>query len=61
MLGIIDAMTPEERRRPERVVDGQRRRRIAKGAGVSPDEVETLVAQFEPMAKLMNKISGGRA
>ncbi len=37
--GIIDSMTPEERRNPSKVIDQSRRRRIAAGAGVEPHEV----------------------
>lgn len=54
--GIIDAMTPEERRNPK-VIDQSRRRRIAAGAGVEPHEVNDLIKQFEPMAALMKQMS----
>ncbi|MFZ5830679.1 MAG: signal recognition particle protein [Planctomycetota bacterium] len=57
-LGIIDSMTPEERRNPRKVIDQSRRRRIAAGAGVEPHEVNELVKMFEPMADMMKKISG---
>ena len=56
--GIIDSMTPEERRNPSRVVDQSRRRRIAAGAGVEPHQVNELVKQFEPMAEMMKRVSG---
>ena len=55
--GIIDSMTPEERRNPSRVVDQSRRRRIAAGAGVEPHEVNDLVKQFDVMADMMKKMS----
>ena len=55
--GVIDAMTPEERRNPKQVIDQSRRRRIAEGAGVQPHEVNDLVKQFEPMAKLMKEMA----
>ena len=58
LQGIIDAMTPEERRNPSRIVDQSRRRRIAMGAGVEPHEVNELVKQFDGMADLMKKIGG---
>ena len=55
--GIIDSMTPDERRNPSRVVDQSRRRRIAAGAGVEPHEVNDLVKQFDVMADMMKKMS----
>jgi signal recognition particle subunit SRP54 len=57
LVGIINAMTPAERRQPRRTIDQSRRRRIAEGAGVQPHEVNELVKQFEPMADLMKKMS----
>ena len=42
-VGIIDSMTPDERRNPSRLIDHSRRRRIAAGAGVEPHEVNELV------------------
>jgi signal recognition particle subunit SRP54 len=56
--GIIDSMTPEERRNPSRLVDQSRRRRIAAGAGVEPHEVNALVKQFDGMADMMKKMAG---
>ena len=56
-VGIIDSMTPEERRNPRGVIDQSRRRRIAEGAGVEPHEVNELVKQFEPIADIMKKMS----
>jgi len=58
LVGIIDAMTPEERRHPKAVIDHSRRRRIAEGAGVQPHQVNELVKQFEPIRDIMQKISG---
>ncbi len=55
--GIIDAMTPDERRNPK-LIDQSRRRRIAAGAGVQPHEVNDLVKQFDGMAALMKGIAG---
>ncbi|MCH2596640.1 MAG: signal recognition particle protein, partial [Pirellulales bacterium] len=46
LFGIIDSMTPEERKQPTKVIDQSRRRRIALGAGVEPHEVNDLVKQF---------------
>ena len=56
--GIIDSMTPAERRNPSRLIDQSRRRRIAAGAGVEPHEVSDLVKQFEPMAAIMKGMAG---
>jgi len=58
LVGVIDSMTPEERRNPKGLIDQSRRRRIAAGAGVEPHEVNELVKQFEPMADMMKKMSG---
>ncbi len=55
--GIIDAMTPEERRNPK-IIDQSRRRRISAGAGVEPHEVNKLVKEFDTMAGLMKQMSG---
>jgi signal recognition particle subunit SRP54 len=59
-IGIINSMTKVERRRPE-VLKASRKRRIAKGAGVSVQEVNKLLKQFEQMQKMMKLMgkSGG--
>jgi signal recognition particle subunit SRP54 len=57
LFGIIDSMTPDERRNPSKVVDQSRRRRIAAGAGVEPHQVNDLVKQFDTMADMMKKMS----
>ena len=49
-------MTVGERRRPE-VIKASRKRRIAKGAGVTVQEVNRLLKQFEQMQKMM-KLAG---
>jgi signal recognition particle subunit SRP54 len=54
--GIIDSMTPAERRNPN-VIDIQRRRRIADGAGVAPNQVSELIKAFIPMAEMMKSVS----
>jgi signal recognition particle subunit SRP54 len=58
LFGIIDSMTPSERRNPSKVIDPSRRRRIAAGAGVQPNEVNDLVKQFDGMASLMKEMAG---
>lgn len=55
--GIIDAMTPAERRAPDDVLDESRLRRIAAGAGVEPREVRDLARQFHGMAEIMDQLS----
>jgi len=57
LVGVIDSMTPEERRNPSRVIDQSRRRRIAAGAGVEPHEVNQLVKQFDGIADIMKQMS----
>ena len=56
MEGIICSMTPLERRRPN-VLNASRRRRIAKGSGVTVTEVNTLLQKFGQMQKMMKKMS----
>jgi signal recognition particle subunit SRP54 len=56
---IILSMTLEERRRPE-LIKGSRRLRIAKGSGVTVQQVNQLVKQFEQMRKLMRGIQQGK-
>jgi signal recognition particle subunit SRP54 len=58
LFGIIDAMTPAERRSPTKNIDQSRRRRIAAGAGVQPNEVGDLVKQFDAMAQIMTSMAG---
>ncbi|MSQ91837.1 MAG: signal recognition particle protein [Gammaproteobacteria bacterium] len=57
-IGIIDSMTPAERRRPG-IIDGSRKRRIAAGAGVQVQEVNRLLKQHLQMEKVMKKMKGG--
>jgi signal recognition particle subunit SRP54 len=57
-MGMIDSMTPRERRRPE-MIDGSRKRRIAAGAGVQLPEVNRLLKQFDQMQKTMKKLAKG--
>jgi len=56
--GIIDSMTPLERRKPE-LLKAARKRRIAAGAGVQVQEVNRLLNQFEQMQKMMKMMRGG--
>ncbi len=56
---IITSMTLAERQRAK-IIDGQRRKRIAKGSGSSVQEVNTLLRQFEQMKKMMKQFSNPR-
>jgi signal recognition particle subunit SRP54 len=56
--GIINSMTPQERSRPE-ILKASRKRRIAAGAGVSVQEVNRLLKQFEQTQKMMKQFSKG--
>ena len=56
--GIINAMTPAERRKPE-LLKASRKKRIAAGAGVQVQEVNRLLAQFEQMQKMMKMMRSG--
>ena len=58
LFGIIDSMTPQERRNPGKVIDQSRRRRIAAGAGVDLHEVSDLVKQFDGMSAMMKGMAG---
>jgi signal recognition particle subunit SRP54 len=51
---IILSMTPTERRNHE-IIDGSRRRRIAKGSGTSVEEINKLLKQFMEMRKMMKQ------
>ena len=57
---IIRSMTPEERRDPNNVLNGSRRRRIAQGSGTRLQDVNQLVKQFAELQKMMKQMSGGR-
>lgn len=56
--GIINSMTPQERARPE-LLKATRKRRIAAGAGVTVQEVNRLLNQFEQMQKMMKMMAKG--
>ena len=53
--GLIDAMTKEERDSPD-ILDKPRCRRIAAGAGVSPQDVERFLGQFQRLGVLMRQM-----
>ena len=62
-LGLVEAiiysMTPDERRHPE-IIDGSRRRRIARGSGATPSDVNRLLKQYKEAKRIMQQITTGR-
>ncbi len=60
---IIHSMTPEERIKPK-IINGQRRKRIAQGSGTQVSDVNALIKQWSEMNKMMGKLkamtSGGK-
>ncbi len=56
---IILSMTLDERQRPE-IIGGSRRRRIARGSGTLPADVNRLLNQFDQMKKMMKQMAGGK-
>ncbi|MEA2446173.1 MAG: signal recognition particle subunit [Thermoleophilales bacterium] len=59
LQAIITSMTPEERANPQ-VLNGSRRRRIARGSGTSVQAVNQLVKQFAQMKKMMRQLQQGK-
>lgn len=55
---IIYSMTPKERTEPA-IINGSRKKRIAKGSGTSVQEVNQLLKQFNQMSKMMKMMQGG--
>ncbi|HTM69367.1 MAG TPA: signal recognition particle protein [Luteimonas sp.] len=58
MVAIINSMTKRERRNPA-LLNGSRRARIAKGAGLTPADVNKLMKQYQQMEKMMSKMGRG--
>jgi signal recognition particle subunit SRP54 len=58
IVGIIDSMTPGERAKPE-ILKASRKRRIAAGAGVSVQQVNQLLNQFEQTQRMMKMVAKG--
>ncbi|HSM00930.1 MAG TPA: signal recognition particle protein [Acidimicrobiia bacterium] len=56
---IIRSMTPDERRNPK-IIDGSRKRRIARGSGTTPQDVNGLLRQFAETQKMMKALAGGK-
>ena len=58
VVAIIDSMTPKERTN-HMIINGARRRRIAKGSGTTVQEVNALLKQYAQARKMMKSLSGG--
>lgn len=56
MKAIIQSMTPKERRFPA-IINGSRKKRIARGSGTEVQDINRLVKQFTQMQKMMKKLS----
>lgn len=54
---IIDSMTRKEKIRPD-IINGSRKKRIAKGSGTQIQDINKLLKQFKQMQKMMKKMSG---
>jgi signal recognition particle subunit SRP54 len=54
---IIQSMTPEERRK-QHIINGSRRKRIARGSGTSVEDVNRLLKQFVQMQKMLKSLGG---
>jgi signal recognition particle subunit SRP54 len=54
---IIGSMTPEERRK-QHIINGSRRKRIAKGSGTTVEDVNRLLKQFVQMQKMLKQLGG---
>ena len=54
---IINSMTPDERRK-QHIINGSRRKRIAKGSGTSVEEINRLLKQFVQMQKMLKALGG---
>ncbi len=59
MEAIINSMTPQERTRPE-LINGSRRKRIARGSGTAVRDVNRLLSEFRTMKTMMKRMKGGK-
>lgn len=57
---IILSMTPEERHNP-RIIDGSRKKRIARGSGTTVQEVNVLLNQYRQMQQMMKRLGKGKS
>jgi signal recognition particle subunit SRP54 len=58
VVAIIDSMTLKERAN-HMIINGSRRRRIARGSGTSVQEINQLLKQYAQARKMMKSLSGG--
>jgi signal recognition particle subunit SRP54 len=56
---VVYSMTPQERKHPE-LINGSRRKRIAKGSGTTPQEVNQLLNQWKEAKKIMQSFATNR-
>jgi signal recognition particle subunit SRP54 len=56
---IILSMTPQERRKPK-IIDGSRKKRIARGSGTTVQEINALLGQFRQMQRMMKQMGKGK-
>jgi len=59
VTALIDSMTPGERKRPE-ILNGSRKKRVARGSGRSVQELNQLLKQFAQMRKVMKQVQAAR-
>lgn len=59
MTAVIQSMTPDERRRPDRI-DASRKRRIARGSGTHVRDVNDLLKRFRQSQQMMRRLKSGR-
>jgi signal recognition particle subunit SRP54 len=59
VVAIIDSMTPRERR-DHTILNGNRKKRVAKGSGTSVPEVNRLIKQFLDARRMMKSLVGGQ-
>jgi signal recognition particle subunit SRP54 len=55
---IINSMTPDERREP-RLLNGSRKRRVARGSGTTVQQVNELLNEFRQMQRMMKQLTAG--
>ena len=60
VTALIDSMTPGERERPE-ILNGSRKKRVARGSGRTVQELNQLLKQFAQMKKVMKQMQAARA
>ena len=59
VIAIVDSMTSKERARPQ-ILNGSRKKRIARGSGRSVPEINRLLKQFAQLRRMMKSLQGGK-